>query len=559
MKNALSIFIFLLMSSFLFSQGYTIENYDVKVEISKEGYFDIHEKITVNFLEERRGIFRRIPKKYSINGKTQSIVLSKIDVKDHKFKRLSEGNDNIIRIGRPNKYLTGTQKYDLRYRIANSYVFASDHIAFQYNLISDWDAPIKNLNYEIILPDDIALDNDEVLVMTGKQGATNQHVSLEKEDSKISGRSLTSIPAKDNVTIALRFPLGYVAEPIHPFSIKAAKRDKIWTLPLLLSLLTFGFYRARSREENLGSIEDQYFPPEDFSPPVVGAYHDHKVHTEDIISLLPYWANLGYVKILKGKDVLYFNKEMDLPADTPHYQSALFNKIFENEDLIMLQELNTKLGSLVLQMKGQLHKDIVDKELYDKQHYKLFHKGIFLGLGFLLIMGALIAAAVFQKFFLVLTLGIASLIAFIIHGSRPKLSPRGLELKRKLLGLKQFLSDAHPQKINELLKKHPHYFQQMYPYAIAFGIDKTWINKLEGMDIPAPTWYEPYHNSGYGLHTTSLPSKPSMKEFSNDFSIPEITSVFTSVPKPPAGSRSSGGGFSGGGAGGGFGGGGGAW
>jgi len=94
----------------------------------------------------------------------------------------------------------------------------------------------------------------------------------------------------------------------------------------------------------------------------------------------------------------------------------------------------------------------------------------------------------------------------------------------------------------------------MYPYAIAFGIDKTWLQNMKSHDLAAPYWYT-YDNS----HSSS--SRPTYNDFSKDFDVPEIKSVFTSYPASASGSSGSGGssgGFSGG-AGGGFGGGGGSW
>ena len=553
----------LLLSSCVFSQGYIIENFDINIELSRDGYYNVEETIEVDFLEKRRGIFRNIPKKYKINGKSQNISLSKIKVKDHEYKRLSEGNDYIIRIGQADKYLTGKHKYQLSYRIANAFIYADDHIAFQYNLVSGWDTEIKKLSYRISLPDDLSVTEEDVSMMTGAAGERNKHVSLSLGDKVLTGRSLTSIPAEDNATIALKLPLGYVAKPVHPFSLAAAQRKKGWLIPLLLSMLTFGYYRARSKSEPLGEIEDHYFSPENFSPPIVGAYYDNKVNTEDIISLLPYWANQGYVKILTGPDVLYFKKIKALPDQLPYFQKALFDKIFENEDLVMLEELNTKLGAQVAKMKNHITKDILQRALLDTDNYNLFHKGLFLVMGIVLCISAVVSGAILSDVFLAVSLAILGLVLIVIHASQPKLSEKGLRIKRELLGLKQFLKNGDQTKMSQLIADHPDYIQQMYPYAIAFGIDKTWIRKMDEMNIPPPAWYDNYNGVPNGLNTvgSQSASRPSWKDFSNDLNIPVIASVFTSFPQPApgSGSSSSGGGFSGGGAGGGFGGGGGSW
>jgi uncharacterized membrane protein YgcG len=39
-------------------------------------------------------------------------------------------------------------------------------------------------------------------------------------------------------------------------------------------------------------------------------------------------------------------------------------------------------------------------------------------------------------------------------------------------------------------------FAEYLPYAIAFGLEKTWLEKFKQTDAPAPTWYVPYRTPG---------------------------------------------------------------
>ena len=123
-------------------------------------------------------------------------------------------------------------------------------------------------------------------------------------------------------------------------------------------------------------------------------------------------------------------------------------------------------------------------------------------------------------------------------------------LKKHLKGLHRFLTQGDTQITAREVKKNPQYFEQLYPYAIALGIDKTWVERMKESDIPTPRWYG-YENEEHNRANFNL------KNFSQEFDIPEIKSAFTSVPpRSTGGSRGSG---SRSGAGGGFGGGGGAW
>ncbi len=545
--------IFLCSSSVIWSQGYIINDYDVQVELSKDGYFDVHEVITVTFSEKRRGIMRNIPKKIKVDGQTQRIKLSNVNVKDYEYKLINEGDDRIIRIGNKSTYITGTHSYDISYRVYNAMLFADDHTAFQYNLISDWDTAVENLSYTVTLPDYVDLSDDDYLIMTGDRGEMQKHVSLKRVGNKFIGRSLLPIEPQENVTIAIKLPVSYIDRP--PAPVPFYKKDKLWFLPLgLLFLLINFFKKSRQNTTNIhtgASIQEEHFPPSEFSPAMVGAYYDNKVNTEDVIALLPYWAEKGYIKILKGDDELYFNKLMELDRDAPEYQRLIFDNLFLSDDTIILSELKEKMYMHLHKAKGLLHKELLEKNLYDEDYLSIFKSYWWLAIGIILFASAFFVALAFQLVITAVGLFILSIATFVMYAKEPKKSDLGIRVHNHLKGFKQFLENSPQETTQRLLDEHPKYFEHIYPYAIALGIDKTWLKKMNTYNINAPYWYG-YYGTQYGN------ASPSFSDFSKDFDIPEITSVFTSAPAATTGTGS-GGGFSGGGAGGGFGGGGSSW
>ena len=557
MKHLLSAIILLLASSYVIADGYEIRDYNIKVNISQEGHYDIQETIVVFFDEQRRGIFRNIPKKYSINGKTHEVWLSHVSVAHHKYRILNEGSDKVIRIGDKNTFLTGEQTYILSYRISNGFLFEEDHVAFQYNLISDWDTEIRNLTYSIQAPDDADLSDSDLMMMTGIKGDRNKHVSMTLNGNVISGKSLTLIPAEENVTLAIKFAPGFIQKPINPLSWEAAKKKKGWMAPAAgLALLLTTFFRSRKRNDHHDNIPDQYYPPEGFSPALVGAYHDHKVHTEDIIALLPYWADKGYIKILKGVDQLFFKQLSKLPSSAPEYQQTMYNAIFRSGDMVVLEELKEKIYGKLASAKKALHDQVIYRELYDQREWNTFHSGKMLYLGILLLVASALIGFIFHDFIAVVATAILGIACMIIHKTTPRLSQKGIDLKNHLIGLKSHLKDGDPEQTAILLKDDPQYFEKLYPYAIALGVDKTWMKRIEEAEIPEPHWYD--RHESYPVDDRQR-QKSSLRNFGKEFMIREIASVFVSAPQPEPGSSSSGGGFSSGGAGGGFGGGGGAW
>ena len=556
MKYLLGIMAMLCLTIGISAQDYTIKSYDIDLQISNQGHIDVSEKITVNFNKKRRGIKRNIPKSYIINDQRQSVKLSNVDVKRHAYKLLTEGNDRIIRIGKQNEWLTGEQTYELEYRLSNTFIFEEDHIAFQYNLISGWDTSIDKMTYKISWPTDLNIETEDVILNTGKAGERNKHVSIERYGHSASGQSLTVIPAYDNATIAMRLPAQYLQPPVNPYSWAESSKKKGWVAPITLLIgLLAAFFQNRRKDEGLSdNVKDQYHPPEGFSPALVGAYHDRRVNTEDIISLLPYWGNQGYIKVVKGVDTTHFEKIASLPSDAPEYQHKIFKSIFENGDYVELDELKEKIYRPLAFVSKILKERIIDEALYDERERKLFHSGWLLALGVLGIVGGILLIGLVQDLWAGIGLIVLSITAIIIHSIRPKLSQAGIRLSNHLQGLKRHLTNGDQSVINRLLSKDPDYLHNIYPYAIALGVDKEWTNKLKDIETSSPYWFG--YNSTHPYYAANAGN--SNGNFYSDFNVPEIKSVFVSMPRSTS-SGSSGGGFSGGGAGGGFGGGGSSW
>ena len=156
MKPLLTIFMFILAFSSAFTQAYEINNFDVSIEITESGKMKVQEVISVNFNEERRGIFRNIPFRYKLNGKKYNINISDISVTGHSQKVTNEGANKNIRIGDPDIYLTGKQTYEINYTVDKAILQYEDGQEIYWNITGhEWDTKIQNASFEILLPKNI--------------------------------------------------------------------------------------------------------------------------------------------------------------------------------------------------------------------------------------------------------------------------------------------------------------------------------------------------------------------------------------------------------------------
>ena len=205
--------------------------------------------------------------------------------------------------------------------------------------------------------------------------------------------------------------------------------------------------------------------------------------------------------------------------------------------------------------QSQLSKSIKKRQyLFDEEAVQNFHSGrmIVFAVGFLL---AGIATLVLTKGAALISgilMIVSAFILFVIRFSMPKMSTAGEKKYMHIHRFRNFLKSKSPENVDKLLEEDPSYFEKMYPYAVAFGLDQVYTQKFEDSMNHAPSWF--YYGNMNSHHEDATPMS-AFNDFSSQFRPSEIKQVFNSAPASSSNS-SSGGGFSGG-SGGGFGGGGG--
>jgi uncharacterized membrane protein len=288
------------------------------------------------------------------------------------------------------------------------------------------------------------------------------------------------------------------------------------------------------------------------SPAIVGTYYDNQVNKRDLISLIPYWGELGFLKIRPLHDEygdMYFEKLKELSADRPDYEKEYFNELFKNSDSRLLSSLNESFYSTMARISGKVRKEILKNDLYHAPSYRVFHAGWMIAAFVLLTLMGILTIIFLQAILAGIGLIVLGIGCLIIHFVTPRRSEKGKEIYAHLRGFYHFLKDPNPEKLEELSRTKPNYLFAMFPYAIAFGFDKTWAKKFKDTTVDPPIWSDHggYYGAGAGMATFG--------RFSQDFNPQKIEQVFYSAP---AGTDSSGFGGSGGASvGGGYGGGGG--
>lgn len=199
---------------------FVIENYHIEARINKNGSVLVTEKISVNFLESRRGIIRSIPFKYKVEnnfnttrasrnqvGPYYHTLIKNINVPNHPFIHYEDGNNIEIRIGDPNKSRKGRVEYEITYTLWGVLNDFEQWVEFPFNVIGhEWDSPIEQASFKIYLPSSYQVPSGDLIGYSGYQNYKQKDVQMTSEPGFISGKITKSLDPYQGVSVSMKIP-----------------------------------------------------------------------------------------------------------------------------------------------------------------------------------------------------------------------------------------------------------------------------------------------------------------------------------------------------------------
>ena len=159
MKRVSSLFLALALFWGLFSipvsvraqdVDYTIEQYQVEVRMDRARRYVVTETIDVRFPSERQGIYRDLP----LFGGEEDYNLHDISVEGAQYQLEPGGETLRIRIGTPGEYVTGMQRYVIRYTMDHAADGDSSYDHAYINLLGQgWECSIQSFSAAVQLPE----------------------------------------------------------------------------------------------------------------------------------------------------------------------------------------------------------------------------------------------------------------------------------------------------------------------------------------------------------------------------------------------------------------------
>ncbi len=558
-----------------------IKNFGVGITIQEDGSIDVIENIVYDFKKNPgHGIFRKIPLKPA-DGPTLIVeVLNVTDEEGNPYSYVTSLSNNIltIKIGDPNKLITGPNNYVISYKAYNAIREFEDHDELYWNATgNDWPVEILSGSVKVILPDPMIPDV-MTRCFTGLYGENNKSCTFSHNNSAVEYKTTKPLDVGEGLTIVVGFPPTYVqnvyVEPENSNSNKFFILVAFLPLIILIMIIILSLI-YKNRKKNPRPVIPRrlrgepiivsYDPPSNLSPIEVGTILDRQVDTTDVSSIIIDLAVRGFIKIkyitkkirfLPDKNDFEIVKTKNNNRPLNSVDKIIFDLLFSNRESVKLSDLEderTSFHSNIEEIKDDVEEKLKNNGYFKKEIDKKYKK-IKIALSILIItffVGFLISLLFMSKIGFLIVFIITALVIFfsvLLAKQTNKLTSLGMSTLKKILGFREFLQLTEKDKL-ELLnapKLEPEIFEKFLAYAMVLGVEDKWANKFENVYQKTPSWYEDSTSSRFNSHDLVK----NMIVFNNSFN-----HVFN-ISSPRSGSSSgfSSGGFSGGGSGGGGGG-----
>jgi uncharacterized membrane protein YgcG len=295
-------------SSLYGSYEYVIDKYDINIVVNENNTFDITETITTYFNVSKHGIFRIIPLKNTITRldgttSTNRVQLTNLSV-DNEYTTSRENGNLKVKIGSASSTLTGEQIYVIKYTYNMGKDPAKDYDELYYNIIgNEWDTVIGNVTFSITMPKEF--DSSKLGFSSGTTGSTeNSKVKYNVSENKITGSYNGILGVGEALTVRCELPEGYFVGAGLIFNFMNYIFFVIPIIFLVIALLLW--YKYGCDDQIVETV--QFYPPQGFNSLEVGFLYKGKAENQDVISLLIYLANQGYIKIAETEEKSLFSK-----------------------------------------------------------------------------------------------------------------------------------------------------------------------------------------------------------------------------------------------------------
>lgn len=496
--------------------GFRVTAFRAAYEIRDDGSLEVVERIDVDFGHLwRHGIYRdlhfesrlqRLDVRGASDGAGQPLP---VEVDRRRRSR--------IRIGHPNRTVTGVQSYTLRYAIRGALDHHGDRAELYWQVTgTDSEVPIERVEASVALP--------ATADARTASGPWDARCFVGPPESSDETRCNAEIPAPgrfrfttaglapgEGLTMAAVFPAGVVPRPTFLDRLRAvlATFGPLGLPLVVLAALSLIWVRS-GRDPAAGSVVPQWRLPDGLRPGAAGALVDDRVDTSDVVATLIDLAHRGYVRIRRLdapgplsrldrfgpasralRDLGF--KDWELELLTPErqgleiYERLLLDGIFGDLRSRRLSELRMRFHVHLPEIRRAIYRQLVTRRLVRNDPQGVRRRWAWTG------FAALVAGAVGVALGRDLVgVGVAGsgILVMLFSKIMPSATPRGAALRRDLRGLEEYIRRAEKAELEfrEAPARTPDRFSEVLPFAIALGVTDAWTRQFAEELTRSPDW-----------------------------------------------------------------------
>jgi hypothetical protein len=595
------------------SGGEHINSYDVAITIERNGSILVVERIDYDFDGiSRHGIFRDIPNRLLYDKRYDRVFpIHVISVEGSagtpdQYKLSTSGGELHIRIGDPDRTITGLHTYTITYEVRGALNAFAEHDELYWNAIgSSWQVPIDRASAKVTAPASLI----GTACFQGETGSTLQ-CAESRSDGPTATFGQSNLQPYQGMTVVVGLPKGAVPEPkpilkerwsfVRAFSVTPMTASVALALLVVLlvaigqalwrtgrdrrvvgSPIDIAFVTKGAPEQSVPLMERgitpvEYSPPEDIRPGQLGTLKDEVANPLDVTATIVDLAVRGYLRIEEipkegwfGKPDWRLVKLKEPDTELMAYEQKLFDGLFEDATVESIQEvprpdeqaparpdqsqqveqvllsgLKQRFAARLHEVQKALYADAVKRGWFPERPDKVRTR--WHGRAILLLLAGIgltvLLAAKTHLGLIAIPVVIAGLVLLAGANDMPRRTAKGTGLVRRVRGFRTYIDTAEAQEAR--FQERENIFSKYLPYAIVFGLTEKWARAFAalGQEPAQANWYVGTRPFAFNTFASSI----------DHFTV----SSAGTIASTPGGSGGSGfgGGSSGGGGGGGGGG-----
>ncbi len=269
----------------------------------------------------------------------------------------------------------------------------------------------------------------------------------------------------------------------------------------------YGLWYARGRDPHAGLVADFLpEPPDDLAPGAAGTLLDETADEQDVVATLVDLSHRGIVRMeeTSAAGFLGFGSGRDFlltlvkgnPEVRP-FEADLLRSLFGNEltegETAKLSEVKPRFESAKPQMKADLYAELVRHGYFSGSPEETRSRWARVGTIALVlaVLGGCLGIAAMGNLapwilFPAAVLVVLALILRRLSGAMPRKTPAGSEAAAKWRAFRKYLDDIEKY---ERIDGAPEIFDKYLPYAVAFGLERSWVEKFATVQAPTPAWF----------------------------------------------------------------------